>query len=45
MIAFSSKIYGLSARRASFAAVAGLLVLFAALFLPLFKSLTFHSKL
>lgn len=42
-IAFSGRIRGFSARYASFAAIAGLVVLLFTLLLPLFPSVTFHS--
>jgi len=43
VIAFSQRIRGLSARRASFAAAAGLVTLIAVLFLTLIPALTFHA--
>jgi ABC-type transport system involved in cytochrome c biogenesis permease subunit len=42
-IAFSGKIRGFTARRASFAAMAGLVALLFSLFLTLFPGITFHS--
>ena len=44
VIAFSEKIRGITARRASFAATAGLVALLVSLFLTLFPTLTFHSS-
>jgi len=44
VIAFSQRIRGLSARRASFAAAAGLVTLIAVLFLTLIPALTFHAQ-
>ena len=43
VIAFSERIRGITAHRASFAATAGLVVLLGSLFLTLFPGLTFHS--
>jgi ABC-type transport system involved in cytochrome c biogenesis permease subunit len=43
VIAFSGRIRGFTARRASFAATAGLVALLFTLFLTLFPSLTFHA--
>jgi len=43
VIAFSARIHGFTARRASFAATAGLAALLTSLFLTLFPALTFHS--
>lgn len=43
VIAFSEKIRGITAHRASFAATAGLVVLLLSLFITLFPNLTFHS--
>jgi ABC-type uncharacterized transport system permease subunit len=44
VIAFSGHIRGITARRASFAAAAGLVVLIASLFITLFPALTFHAR-
>jgi hypothetical protein len=45
IVAFSGRIPGLSARRASLAASAGLVALVLALFVTLFPSITFHSAM
>lgn len=44
VIAFSEKIRGITAHRASFAAAAGLVALLFSLFLTLFPGLTFHAS-
>lgn len=45
LIAFSARVRGLTAQRASWAAVGGLTVLLAVLFLALVPGATFHGKL